>query len=357
MAIERGVDDVDIDELDIEDSSKEIQISEGSDEDLMFDGMDDEDAMLMDDGTMVFGEGDLVGDMPIAFDANLAEELDQADLGRIYSNLMGDIDDDRSSRKEWIDQYTEGLKFLGMKFEDRTEPFDGASGVVHPLLAESVTQFQAQAYKEMLPSGGPVKTMVIGMGTPQTDLQAARVQEYMNYLITQEMKEYDPETDQLLFYLPLSGSAFRKVHFDQSLGRPVSRFIPSEKLIVPYGTTSLDDAVRITHVIDMSMNEVRKLQQVGFYRKTKMSDATSEYVDTDEVDEEIDELQGVKPSGGSSDYECELLEVHVELDIPGFEDVDGNGEETGIKLPYIVTLSPKHSTILSIRRNLSLIHI
>lgn len=351
MAIERGVDDVDIDELDIEDSSKEIQISEGSDEDLMFDGMDDEDAMLMDDGTMVFGEGDLVGDMPIAFDANLAEELDQADLGRIYSNLMGDIDDDRSSRKEWIDQYTEGLKFLGMKFEDRTEPFDGASGVVHPLLAESVTQFQAQAYKEMLPSGGPVKTMVIGMGTPQTDLQAARVQEYMNYLITQEMKEYDPETDQLLFYLPLSGSAFRKVHFDQSLGRPVSRFIPSEKLIVPYGTTSLDDAVRITHVIDMSMNEVRKLQQVGFYRKTKMSDATSEYVDTDEVDEEIDELQGVKPSGGSSDYECELLEVHVELDIPGFEDVDSNGEETGIKLPYIVTLSPKHSTILSIRRN------
>ena len=351
MAIERGVDDVDIDELDIEDSSKEVQISEGSDEDLMFDGMDDEDAMMMDDGTMVFGEGDLVGDMPIAFDANLAEEIDQADLGRIYSNLMGDIDDDRSSRKEWIDQYTEGLKFLGMKFEDRTEPFDGASGVVHPLLAESVTQFQAQAYKEMLPSGGPVKTMVMGMGTPQTDLQAARVQEYMNYLITQEMKEYDPETDQLLFYLPLSGSAFRKVHFDQSLGRPVSRFIPSEKLIVPYGTTSLDDAVRITHVIDMSMNEVRKLQQVGFYRKTKMSDGNSEYVDTDEIDEEVDELQGVKPSGSSSDYECELLEVHVELDIPGFEDVDGNGEETGIKLPYIVTLSPKHSTILSIRRN------
>ena len=351
MAIERGVDDVDIDELDIENSSKEIQLSEGSDEDLMFDDMDDEDAMMMDDGTMVFGEGDLDMEAPLAFDANLAEVIDQADLGRIYSDLMGDIDDDKSSRKEWIDQYTEGLKFLGMKFEDRTEPFDGASGVIHPLLAESVTQFQAQAYKEMLPSGGPVKTMVMGMGTPQTDLQAARVQEFMNYLITQEMKEYDPETDQLLFYLPLSGSAFRKVHFDQSLGRPVSRFIPSEKLIVPYGTTSLDDAVRITHVIDMSMNEVRKLQQVGFYRKTKMSDGNSEYVDTDEIDEEVDELQGVKPSGSSSDYECELLEVHVELDIPGFEDVDGNGEETGIKLPYIVTLSPKHSTILSIRRN------
>jgi len=351
MAIERGVDEIDIDELDIEDNSKEILISDESEDELMFDGIEDGDESILEDGTMVFGEDDLDEDIPLPFTANLAEELDKTDLGRIYSNLMGDIDDDKSSRKEWMDQYTEGLKFLGMKFENRTEPFDGASGVIHPLLAESVTQFQAQAYKEMLPAGGPVKTNVIGMGTPQTDLQAARVQEYMNYMITQEMKEYDPETDQLLFYLPLSGSAFRKVHFDQSLGRPVSRFIPSEKLIVPYGTTSLDDAVRITHVIDMSMNQVRKLQQAGFYKKTSMSDSGNDYSDTDQIDEEIDELQGVKPSGSSNDYECELLEVHVELDIPGYEDVDQMGEETGIKLPYIVTLSPKQSTILSIRRN------
>jgi len=351
MAIERGVDEIDIDELDIEDNSKEILISDESEDELMFDGIEDGDESILEDGTMVFGEDDLDEDIPLPFTANLAEELDKTDLGRIYSNLMGDIDDDKSSRKEWMDQYTEGLKFLGMKFENRTEPFDGASGVIHPLLAESVTQFQAQAYKEMLPAGGPVKTNVIGMGTPQTDLQAARVQEYMNYMITQEMKEYDPETDQLLFYLPLSGSAFRKVHFDQSLGRPVSRFIPSEKLIVPYGTTSLDDAVRITHVIDMSMNQVRKLQQAGFYKKTSMSDSGNDYSDTDQIDEEIDELQGVKPSGSSNDYECELLEVHVELDIPGYEDVDKEGEETGIKLPYIVTLSPKQSTILSIRRN------
>ena len=352
MAIERGVDDVDIDELGIEDNTKEIEVGAESPEDLMFDGMDDEDAAIMDDGTMVFGAQDLMADAPVPFNANLAEIIDDADLGRIYSNLMSDIDDDKSSRKEWVDQYTEGLKFLGMKFEDRTEPFEGASGVIHPLLAESVTQFQAQAYKELLPPGGPVKTTVVGFATPQTGLQAARVQEFMNYLITQEMKEYDPETDQLLFYLPLSGSAFRKVHFDQSLGRPVSRFIPSEKLIVPYGTTSLDDAVRITHVIDMSMNEVRKLQQTGFYRKTKISgesDDTS-YSSTD-VEEEIDELQGVKPSGGSSDYEAELLEVHVELDIPGFEDKDAQGQDTGIKLPYIVTLLPKQNTILSIRRN------
>jgi len=351
MAIERGVDEIDIDELDIEDNSKEILISDESEDELMFDGIEDGDESILEDGTMVFGEDDLDEDIPLPFTANLAEELDKTDLGRIYSDLMGDIDDDKSSRKEWMDQYTEGLKFLGMKFENRTEPFDGASGVIHPLLAESVTQFQAQAYKEMLPAGGPVKTNVIGMGTPQTDLQAARVQEYMNYMITQEMKEYDPETDQLLFYLPLSGSAFRKVHFDQSLGRPVSRFIPSEKLIVPYGTTSLDDAVRITHVIDMSMNQVRKLQQAGFYKKTSMSDSGNDYSDTDQIDEEIDELQGVKPSGSSNDYECELLEVHVELDIPGYEDVDQMGEETGIKLPYIVTLSPKQSTILSIRRN------
>ena len=349
MAIERGVDDIDIDELGIEDNSKEILVGSASEEDLMFDDVEDGDEVILDDGTMVFGMDDMADDMPVDFNANLAEFMDSQDLGRIYSDCMGDIKDDKSSRKEWEDQYKEGLEFLGMKFEDRTEPFDGASGVVHPLLAESVTQFQAQAYKEMLPSGGPVKTQTVGFGTPETDLQAARVQEYMNFMITQEMKEYDPETDQLLFYLPLSGSAFRKVHFDPAVGRPVSRFIPSEKLIVPYGTTSLDNAPRITHAIDMSMNDVRKLQQSGFYRKTKMKDAT-DYVDTDEIEEEIDELQGVKPSGSSND-ECELFEMHVDLDIPGYEDVDAQGEETGIKLPYIVTLSPTQNTVLSIRRN------
>ncbi len=172
----------------------------------------------------------------------------------------------------------------------------------------------------------------------------------MNDMLTQGMKEYEPGTDQLLFYLPLSGSAFRKVHFDQSLSRPVSRFIPSEKLIVPYGTSSLDSAVRITHVIDMPTNEVKKLQLSGFYKKTPMSGKGTGVEGYDEVDEEIDELQGVKPSG-STDYEAELYEMHIELDIPGFEDVDAQGEETGIKLPYIVTLYPKESSVLSIRRN------
>ena len=351
MAIERGVDEIDIDELGIEDNSKEILIGEEVSSDEMIDSMDDDEIQTLDDGTMVFGmEDEAIPNMMGDFNQNLAEIMDDQDLGKIFSDCMGDVQDDISSRKEWMDQYKEGLEFLGMKFEDRTEPFEGASGVIHPLLAESVTQFQAQAYKEMLPPGGPVKTQTVGLGTPQTDLQAARVQEYMNYMLTQEMKEYDPETDQLLFYLPLSGSAFRKVHFDQSLGRPVSRFIPSEKLIVPYGTSSLDSAVRITHVIDMPTNEVKKLQLSGFYKKTPMSGKGTGVEGYDEVDEEIDELQGVKPSG-STDYEAELYEMHIELDIPGFEDVDAQGEETGIKLPYIVTLYPKDSSVLSIRRN------
>ena len=347
MAIERGVDDIDMDELDIEDSSKEIVIGAGGEDDQF---IEEEDVQTLDDGTMVFGEADMLDAPMMGFNDNLAEMMEEGDLGRVFSDCMADIDDDKASRKDWMDQYKEGLEFLGMKFEDRTEPFDGASGVIHPLLAESVTQFQATAYKELLPAGGPVKTQTVGMGTPATDLQASRVQEYMNYLLMQEMKEYDPETDQLLFYLPLSGSAFRKVHFDQAIGRPVSRFIPSEKLIVPYGTTSLESAVRITHVVDMPTNEVRKLQQSGFYKKTPISNRGSDGESYDEVEEEIDELQGVKPSGGG-DYESELYEIHMDLDLPGFEDMDAEGNETGIKLPYIVTILPKQSAVLSIRRN------
>ena len=230
MAIERGVDDLDKADLDIQDNTKEVTVGVEPRIDEIFDQIDDDDNEILEDGTMLVG-------MPPApmmeqggdFFENLAQVIDDADLGKIYSDCMSDYEDDRSSRKEWEEQYKEGLEFLGMKFEERTEPFEGASGIIHPLLAESVTQFQAQAYKEMLPSGGPVKTQVVGMMSPNTDLQAARVQEFMNYQITQVMKEYDPETDQMLFYLPLSGSAFRKVHFDQTLDRPVSRFIPSEK--------------------------------------------------------------------------------------------------------------------------------
>ena len=232
MAIERGVDDVDIQELEIEDNSKEVEVNveDESFDELLGSGFEDDEVETLEDGTMLFGAPPPM--MPQAMGApedfyeNLAEVLDKSDLGKLYSDCVADFKDDLSSRKEWEETYREGLEFLGMKFEDRSEPFEGASGIVHPLLAESVTQFQAQAYKEMLPPGGPVKTQVVGLGTPQTDLQAARVQEYMNYQITHVMQEYDPETDQMLFYLPLSGSAFRKVHFDQTLNRPVSRFIP-----------------------------------------------------------------------------------------------------------------------------------
>ena len=355
MAIERGVDDVDIQELEIEDNSKEIQIDvedDSFDEVLGSGFSEDDDIETLDDGTMLIGmpPPDMMDEGDDFFE-NLAEVLDRSTLGSLYNDCIADYKDDLSSRKEWEQTYREGLEFLGMKFEDRSEPFEGASGIVHPLLAESVTQFQAQAYKEMLPPGGPVKTQVVGLGTPQTDLQAARVQEYMNYQITQVMKEYDPETDQMLFYLPLSGSAFRKVHFDQTLGRPVSRFIPSENLVVPYGASSLDSAVRITHVVDMSINDVKKLQQTGFYRKTNMSNRTANIGSDSDIEEELDELQGVKPSGNSSSDECEILEMHVELDIEGYEDLDADGEETGIKLPYIVTISQSESQILSIRRN------
>lgn len=352
MAIERGVDDLDKADLDIQDNTKEVTVDIEPRIDEMFDNIDDDQNEILEDGTMLIGmPPPMMIDQGEDFFANLADIIDDADLGRIYSECMSDYEDDKSSRKEWEEQYKEGLEFLGMKFEERTEPFEGASGIIHPLLAESVTQFQAQAYKEMLPPGGPVKTQVVGMMTPNTDLQAARVQEFMNYQITQVMKEYDPETDQLLFYLPLSGSAFRKVHFDQTLDRPVSRFIPSEKMIVPYGASSLDSATRITHVIDMSINDVKKLQLSGFYKKSDISYQSSPSYSTDGVNEEIDELQGVKPSGDSGSDECEILEMHIDLDIPGFEDVDAEGIETGIKLPYIVTLLPKQSTILSIRRN------
>jgi len=187
MAIERGVDDVDMDELDLEDSSKEIVIGVGGEDDQL---IEEEDVQTLDDGTMVFGEADMLDAPMMGFNDNIAEMMEEGDLGRVFSDCMADIDDDKASRKDWMDQYKEGLEFLGMKFEDRTEPFDGASGVIHPLLAESVTQFQATAYKELLPAGGPVKTQTVGMGTPATDLQASRVQEYMNYLLMQEMKEY-----------------------------------------------------------------------------------------------------------------------------------------------------------------------
>ena len=308
--------------------------------------------MEMEDGSAIVGE--LMDDEPMAtedipFDANLAEYVDESDLMSISSDLVGDIEEDMSTRQDWEDTYKRGIELLGMNYEERTQPFEGASGVVHPLLAESVTQFQAQAYREMLPAGGPVRTQVIGMDTPEMSQQAQRIKDYMNYMITYEMEEYDPETDQMLFYLPIIGSTFRKVYFDPLLQRAVSKFVHAEDLVVPYGATDLITSPRITHVIRMDKNEILKLQISGFYSDIDLEGNmdSEEYSD---VQESIDKAQGVHLSGSGSE-EVTLYEVHTSLDLPGFEDKREDGEPSGLKLPYIVTIVESSGEVLSVRRN------
>jgi len=278
----------------------------------------------------------------IPFDANLAEYLEESDLQKLADKLIGSYESDKQSRKDWEETYTKGLDMLGFKYDDRTQPFEGASGVIHPLLAESATQFQAQAYKELLPPAGPVNTEIVGEITPQVEEQAKRVKDFMNYQITHVMKEYDPDMDQLLFYLPLSGSAFKKTYHDSVLGRPVSKFVSSEDCVVNYMASSLEDAVRITHATKVDSNALRKQQVSGFYRDIPI---TSGSVSTSDVKEKIDELHGVSDSLASDDDEHVLLEMHVDADVPGFED------QSGIKLPYVITIDQYSTKILSIKRN------
>ena len=279
-------------------------------------------------------------------DANLAEVLDERDLMRIADELIGLYKDDRSSRDDWEDAYVSGLKLLGLKYEEREEPFRGSSGVTHPVIAEAVTQFQAQAYKELLPSSGPVRTQVIGATNPEVEAQSERVKEFMNYQIIHVMEEFDPETDRLLFYLPLAGSAFKKVYFDDLLDRAVARFVPADDLVVPYNATDLSSAARITHVIRMSENDVRKFQAGGFYREVELIP----YDEDDDLRDKERELSGIQKT--TDDKDCTLLEVHTDLDLPGFEHVSPiDDEQTGIKLPYIITIDEGSSKILSIRRN------
>ena len=235
-----------------------------------------------------------------------------------------------------------------MKPEDREQPFEGASGVVHPLLAESVTQFQAQAYREMLPAGGPVRTQIIGAQNPMLSAQAERIKEYMNYQITYEMEEYDPELDQMLFYLPIVGSTFKKVYFDPLLQRAVSKFVYAEDLVVPYAATDLLTSPRITHIIRMSENEVKKMQIAGFYRDLDLP-STGSINNLSQVQETVDDIQGVGPS--SINEELTIYEVHTNLDIEGFEDMGADGQPSGLKLPYIVTILKETSEVLAIRRN------
>ena len=305
-----------------------------------------------DDGSAIVGEyEEELAPLEIDFNSNLADYIDDADLSLIASDLTGDIDGDFSARQDWEDTYKRGLEYLGMQYEDRTEPFEGSSGVVHPLLAESVTQFQAQAYREMLPASGPVRAEVVGSNNEELIKQAERVKDYMNYMVTYEMEEYDPEMDQMLFYLPVIGSTFKKVYFDPLKGRAVSQFVHAEDLVVPYGATDLASSPRITHVIKMDSNEVRKLQLAKFYSDIDLPNSSggSSADDMSDVQQTIDEIQGVHPTNSST--ELTLHEVHTDLDISGFEDIGPDGEESGLKLPYIVTILADTGDVLAIRRN------
>ena len=278
--------------------------------------------------------------------ANLAEVIDEAVLGEISSELRGLYEEDSESREEWEEGYTKGLDLLGVKYQERSQPFEGASGVTHPVIAESVVQFQAQSYKELLPAGGPVKTQVLGAKTMEKESQASRVKNFMNYQVTEVMEEFDPDTDQMLFYLPLSGSTFKKVYFDPTKGRAVSAFVPAEDLVVSYSATDLATAPRVTHVLRMDGNQLRKMQIAGMYRDVDIS------ADDDmenQVRDKVDEIEGL--SKGYTDDVHTVLEMHVDLDLEGFEDTGSDGEPTGIKLPYIVTIDHGSGEILAITRN------
>jgi hypothetical protein len=279
---------------------------------------------------------------------NLADILPDDILEPLGNEMVQNYMDYKTSRKDWEQSYIQGLDLLGFKYENRTEPFQGASGATHPVLAEAVTQFQAQAYKELLPAEGPVRTQVIGAPSPTVEQQSQRVKDFMNYLIMDQMQEYEPEFDSMLFHLPLAGSTFKKVYYDQLMGRAVSKFVPAEDLIVPYTATSLDDAESIIHTLKVSENDLRKQQVNGFYSDVELA---APGVDTNnELEKKERELEGTKKTGKNEPMYT-VLECHVNLDLEGFEEVDSNNEPTGIKLPYIVTVEEGSRKVLSIRRN------
>jgi len=282
---------------------------------------------------------------------NLAEDMEDSDLQYISSELMEEYENDKTSREEWSRTYTKGLDLLGFKYDERSQPFQGASGVTHPLLAEAVTQFSSTAFKEMMPSGGPVRTRVMGKETLEVYQQSQRVKEFMNYQITSVMEEYTPELDQMLFYLPLSGSTFKKVYYDGQLERAVSKFVPAEDLVVPYTASDLDSCDRITHVVKQSENDIRKKQVAGFYLDVDLSPPSPDdgtYSSAD-IKSKINQVEGIQATGETNMYT--LLEFHVDLDIEGFENKDDKGKPTGIKIPYIVTIDEQSGKILCIRRN------
>jgi hypothetical protein len=279
------------------------------------------------------------------FDANLAEYISEAELTSIAGDLLGDFEDDISARKDWIQTYVDGLELLGMKIEERSEPWEGACGVYHPLLSEALVKFQAETIMETFPAAGPVKTQIIGKETPEKKDAAQRVQDDMNYQLTDVMTEYRPEHERMIWGLGLSGNAFKKVYFDPALDRQVSMFVPAEDIVVPYGASSLEQAPRVTHVMRKTENEIKRLQHAGFYRDVDLGEPATAL---DEVEKKIAEKMGFR---ATSDDRFKILEMHVDLDLEGYEDVDKNGEPTGIALPYVITIEKGTQEILSIRRN------
>ena len=328
------------DKIDIEEVGTQVQV------DLPPDQVEDS-VQIIEDGSAIVGEEELT--VASGFNSNLAEILDESYLGGLASELTERVENDRASREDWEQSYTKGLDLLGFKYEERTRPFRGAASVNHPVLAQAVTQFQAMAYVELLPSDGPVRTQVVGAVNEQLQQAAERVKEYMNYEITHVMEDYNPEMDQLLFQLPLSGSAFKKVYYDDVQGRATSKFIPAEDVIVPYGASDLDSCDRLCQIVKMSMNDLRKKQVSGFYRDIELQPYDGE--EASGLQEKMDRIDGVSPTNYTMDDMAEIFELHVDLDLEGFEDANDLGENTGIKLPYIVSIDRSSNKVLSIYRN------
>ena len=280
------------------------------------------------------------------FNTNLAEDMDERVLRRLGSELIDEFKKDKESRKEWEEAIEKGLDLLGVKYTEQTKPFRGASGVTHPLLSESATAFQATAYKELIPSDGPVRTQIVGLRSTATEQQSDRVKEYMNYLLMEKMEEYTTDMDQMLYYLPLQGSTFKKVYYDAFLNRPVSKFIPANDLVVPYYASDLKDAGRITHVMKSSENELNKKMAAGFYRNVELSQPEMQ---TSSLDSKIDQLEGIKNT--YSDYIYTVLEMHVELNLDEYDNFDKKSQKGAIKIPYIVTIDEGSGEVLSIYRN------
>ena len=343
MAIDKNIPDQGIDEAKLEKEvfSEEVELEAQEPEEAP-------NVQMFEDGGAVVNFGNpQQPQVQQGHGANLAEDLDDDILNDISDEVIKNFEDCRASRSEWEQTYVNGLDLLGFKYEDRTEPFQGSSGATHPVLAEAVTQFQALAYKELLPAGGPVRTQIIGLETPDKVKQSQRVKEFMNYQLMVNMKEYEPEFDQMLFNLPLSGSTFKKVYYDAILGRCVSKFVPAEDLYVPYTSTSLEDTECIIHKVKMTKNDLIQNQLGGLYRDIDL-DGNENY-ENDQIGDKKDELSGVEPK---NDDVYTILEAHIHLEIEGMEDIDPKtNEPTGVKFPYIVTLDEGSGKILSITKN------